>query len=234
MARTRKTASNPSNFIAYYRVSTVQQGASGLGLEAQRASVERHIANCKGTLLMDYVEVESGKKDDRPQLAAALAHAKREGAVLIIAKLDRLARNVAFIARLMEEATDFVACDMPAANKLTLHIMAAMAEHEREMISARTKAALTEAKKRGVTLGNPRWAESIEKARAARHPSVMHAQVLALIVERHKAGESLRKIASALNTLGLKTPSKSDWHASSVRNVLLQAHKPGPELPLVA
>lgn len=236
MPKTRKThLSTPTHFVAYYRVSTNKQGKSGLGLDAQQASVSRYLAGIKGsTLLAEYVEVESGSRKTRPQMLAAIAHAKKAGATLVIAKLDRLARNVHFISGLMESAADFVAVDMPMANRLTLHIMAAMAEHEREMISARTQAALEQAKARGVKLGNPRWRESIAKARAHRHASVMHAQILAIILERHKAGESLRKIASALNDLGLKTPSGSDWYASSVRNVLLAAHKPAGDTPVAA
>ena len=150
-------------FVAYYRVSTVRQGQSGLGLDAQRASVAAFVAG-RGELVGEFVEVESGRKDDRPQLAAALDLCRRRRAVLVIAKLDRLARSVAFISNLMEGGAEFVACDMPEANRLTLHILAAVAEHEREMISTRTKAALAAAKARGVRLGNPR--PDLAKARA--------------------------------------------------------------------
>src|SRR5215207_6050100 len=139
-------------FTAYLRVSTARQGQSGLGLEAQRQSVAEHV-NGHGVLLAEYVEIESGRRSDRPQLSAALAHARATGATLIVAKLDRLARNVAFIAALMDAGVEFVACDMPMANRLTVHVLAAVAEHEAAMISARTKAALTAAKARGVKLG---------------------------------------------------------------------------------
>jgi DNA invertase Pin-like site-specific DNA recombinase len=139
-------------FVSYLRVSTQRQGASGLGLEAQRAAVASYVAG--GRLLGEYVEIESGRKTDRPQLAAALAHARACGARLIIAKLDRLARNVAFISNLMEAAVDFVVCDLPEANRLTIHILAAVAEYEREMVSQRTKVALAAAKARGVKLGS--------------------------------------------------------------------------------
>src|ERR1700712_439742 len=122
-----------SHFVAYYRVSTQKQGTSGLGLEAQRASVLAHAKN--GIILAEFTEVESGKRVDRPKLAEALKLAKRHKATLIIAKLDRLARNVHFISGLLESKVEFIACDMPLANKLTIHIMAAMAEHERDMIS---------------------------------------------------------------------------------------------------
>src|SRR5688500_15913302 len=118
-------------FIAYYRVSTRKQGQSGLGLEAQREAVARHIAACGGKLIAEYTEVESGKRaTNRPQLAAALSHARGKGATVIIAKLDRLARNVAFTATLMESGADFVCCDNPTANRLTIHILAAVAEDE--------------------------------------------------------------------------------------------------------
>ncbi len=140
-------------FVAYYRVSTERQGQSGLGLDAQKAAVAAYMRGL-GELEAEFVEVESGRKDDRPQLAAALALCRRKlGRVLVIAKLDRLARSVAFISNLMESGVAFVAVDMPHANKLTMHVLAAVAEHEREMISQRTKAALAAAKARGT-----RWA----------------------------------------------------------------------------
>jgi DNA invertase Pin-like site-specific DNA recombinase len=139
-------------WVCYLRVSTDRQGQSGLGLEAQRKAVLDFRNGGQWKLADEFVEVESGKRSDRPQLAAALA-CKRLKARLVVAKLDRLARNVAFISRLMERGVEFVAADMPFANKLTIHILAAVAEHEREAISARTKAALAAAKARGVKLG---------------------------------------------------------------------------------
>ncbi len=140
--------------VTYLRVSTDRQGQSGLGLDAQRAAVAAYVAG--RPVLGEFVEVESGRKDDRPQLAAALALCRQRRAVLVIAKLDRLARSVAFISNLMASGVEFVAADMPQANRLTVHILAAVAEHEREMISQRTKAALAAAKARGTRLGNPR------------------------------------------------------------------------------
>ena len=127
-------------FISYLRVSTDKQGRSGLGLEAQREAVARYLNGDK--LVAEFTEIESGKRDDRPELAKALAACKLYGAKLVIAKLDRLARNVAFIANLMNSGVEFLAVDFPQANRLTIHILAAVAEHEREMISQRTKAAL--------------------------------------------------------------------------------------------
>jgi DNA invertase Pin-like site-specific DNA recombinase len=230
---TRKTSPN-AGYVAYYRVSTKQQGESGLGLEAQRQAVA-HLAKHL-PILAEFTEVESGKRHvNRPQLLAALACAKKERAILLIAKLDRLARNVHFISGLMESGVEFQAADLPQANKLTVHIMAAMAEFEREMISTRTKAGLTAAKaeiaahgsrvsrrsgKPYTKHGNPRWAESIAMARAARLPPVPAAQVVALMQERRAAGDSLRAIAAHLNGLGLKTTLGNRWYASTVRKAL--------------
>ena len=129
-------------FIGYLRVSTKQQGESGLGLEGQRAALECHVRQARGTLAMVYTEVESGKRSDRAELAKAIAHAKRSKAVLCVAKLDRLLRNVEFLARVMNSGCEFAAADMPAANRFMLHVMAAVAEHEAKAISDRTKAAL--------------------------------------------------------------------------------------------
>jgi DNA invertase Pin-like site-specific DNA recombinase len=191
-------------FISYYRVSTAQQGASGLGLEAQREAVARHVAAARGIIVDEFQEIESGKKNDRPQIAAALAACRLRRATLVIAKLDRLARNVFFISSLMESGVDFVACDNPHATRLTIHILAAVAEHEREMISARTKAALAAAKARGVKLGNPnlrpgdRWAG--RRARQARtaHADAHASDVLPYIEAARKAGcASLGALARA-------------------------------------
>ena len=158
-----------AQFVSYVRVSTERQGKSGLGLDAQRTAVNTYIAGERGELLQEHREIESGKKDDRPQLTAALAACRKHKAVLVIAKLDRLARRVSFISALMDGDVDFVACDFPQANRLTLHILAAVAEHEREMISQRTRSALQAARIRGVKLGNPTNAnECLDQARAAR------------------------------------------------------------------
>ena len=143
-------------FISYLRVSTVRQGASGLGLEAQREAVSRYLNGGHWQLVQEIVEVESGKRNDRPAIAEALRLCRLHKATLVIAKLDRLARNVHFISSLMESGVDFTACDFPEANRLTVHILAAVAEHEASMISARTKAALKAAKARGVALGGQR------------------------------------------------------------------------------
>jgi DNA invertase Pin-like site-specific DNA recombinase len=227
------------NFIAYYRVSTKQQGASGLGLDAQRNAVAAFAAQHGASIVKEFTEVESGKKSDRPELTAALACAKRARATLVVAKLDRLARNVHFLSGLMESGVDFLAVDNPAANKLTVHIMAAMAEYEREAISARTKAALAEAKARGVALGSARpghW-EGREEARrrggltglAKAHKVVSekaraeYADLLPSIQEMRTRGMSLRAIASALNKQGHKTRRGKDFGPSQIQKILERA-----------
>lgn len=222
-------------YVSYIRVSTQRQGQSGLGLEAQQAAVQLFIAQRNGEVLAEYVEVESGRKAERPKLAAALAEAKRQGAVLLIAKLDRLARNVAFISALLESGADVQAADMPEANKFMLHIMAAVAEQEAEAISARTKAALQAAKARGTKLG---WAiptRAAEAKAAAEKGTVVAAQVrieqadtfaakiLPMVRPLAEAGQSLRQIAAALNSQGIATPRGKEWQAASVKNLLARA-----------
>src|SRR2546429_6057628 len=154
-------------FVAYFRVSTDRQGKSGLGLEAQRKSVRDYLDGGRWSLVAEFTEIESGKHNDRPGLVKAPAGCKKQKARLVIAKLDRLSRNLAFIATLMDSGVEFTAVDNPHANKLTIHILAAVAQHEREMISERTKAALQAAKARGKQLGNPRLAEAAKRGTAA-------------------------------------------------------------------
>lgn len=210
-----------TSFVAYYRVSTDRQGQSGLGLDAQRAAVAAFITG-RGDLLAEFVEVESGRKNDRPQLAAALDHCRRQRATLVIAKLDRLARNVAFVSRLMEGGAEFVAVDNPHANKLMLHLLAAFAEHERDQISARTKDALAAAKARGVTLGNPRLADAQARGRAVLAEQSAPARALALPIVHRLRGEgaTLRTICAALVAEGVPPLRGSTWHPSTVRNLL--------------
>lgn len=214
-------------FVTYLRVSTERQGQSGLGLEAQRAAVAAHVLG-RGEVVAEFVEVESGKRSDRPELARALAEAKRAGAVLLIAKLDRLARNVAFIANLLESGVEIAAADMPEANRFLLHVMAAVAEHEAQAISDRTRTALAAAKARGVKLGwsIPKRKEEQRRASckgAAKNAenACMHASnVLPIIRQIAAGGTSLRKIADELNTRGIKTARGGLWYAATVRNIM--------------
>jgi DNA invertase Pin-like site-specific DNA recombinase len=208
-------------FVAYYRVSTDRQGRSGLGLDAQREAVLRHLASQAGELSAEFCEVESGRRPDRPQLAAAIAAARKARATLIIAKLDRLARNVHFISGLIESGVDFVAADNPHANKLMVHMLAAFAEHEREQISQRTKDALAAAKARGIRLGRN---AADRLAPAFRAEAIGRARELApLLVELKSAGLSARRIAAELTTRRIPTPNGGQWHAQTVIRLLDRA-----------
>jgi DNA invertase Pin-like site-specific DNA recombinase len=207
-------------FIAYYRVSTDKQGKSGLGLDAQRQAVAGFVTG-RGEIVAEHTEIES-TRNKRPELHAALEACRKHKATLLIARLDRLARNVAFISNLMESRVDFVAVDMPEANRLTIHILAAVAEHEREMISKRTKAALQAAKARGTVLGNPnplsasRLAIAVLKARTEQ----FHATVQPLIQNLRHQGYSLAKIARELNDRHVPTARGGLWYPATVRNIL--------------
>ena len=221
-------------YVVYLRVSTDKQGESGLGLEAQRSAVTSYAS--AGKIICEYVEVESGKNSDRPELAKALREAKKQGATLLIAKLDRLARNVSFIAALLDSGVDIIAADMPAANKFILHVLAAVAEQEALMISERTKAALAARKARGELHG---WAMperqhevegAVRGATAARVAKAdRHAQnVLPIIDAIQATGASLRQIAHALNERGIKTARGREWYATTVANVLARRERVSP------
>jgi DNA invertase Pin-like site-specific DNA recombinase len=199
-------------FISYLRVSTDKQGERGYGLDAQRKAVADYLNGGSWELLGEYVEIESGKRSDRPKLAEALAACKKHRARLVIAKLDRLSRNVAFIAALMDGKTDFVCVDFPSANRLTLHILAAVAEHEREMIAKRTKDGLAAAKARGVVLGNPDLAAANKAAAAER------AKALAPVLAECE-GMSARRTAAELNARQVATPTGAPWSAKTVLRV---------------
>ncbi len=209
-------------YIAYYRVSTDKQGRSGLGLEAQQQAVNFFLKG-RGELIQSFTEIESGRKNDRPELLTALDECRKNKAVLVIAKLDRLARNVYFISGLMESGVEFVAVDMPEANRLTIHILAAVAEHEREMISQRTKAALQAAKKRGVKLGSP-----TPKKGAAIRSKVLQdkanrfaTNTLPIIKELQSQGiTSYKSLAKALNMRCIPTANNRQWYGATVKNVL--------------
>ena len=230
--------SAPPRFVSYLRVSTDGQGRSGLGLEAQRQAVAAHVTQSGGTLLAEFQEVESGKRVDRPQLAAALAACRTRRSVLLIAKLDRLARNARFLLSVVEGSGEagVVFCDLPTVpagpvGKFLVTQMAAVAELEAGLISQRTRAALAVAKARGVKLGNPRLVPgtpaTAAAARAARSRQVAErtADVLAVLrqVQDEGAG-SLRTIAAGLQARGVLTPAgKAHWSASQVRRVLVCA-----------
>ena len=210
-------------FVAYFRVSTDRQGKSGLGLDAQREAAMNYLNGGRWTLVAEFTEVESGKHADRPQLAAAITVCKRQKAKLVIAKLDRLSRNLAFIATLMESGVEFVAVDNPHMNKLTVHILAAVAEHEREMISERTKAALAAAKRRGQVLGNPNVAEAAKLGRAAvkRNARRFAANVRPIIDEIMRAGAtSHNAIAAKLNERNVRTARGGVWTHVQVGAIL--------------
>ena len=210
-------------FVAYYRVSTTRQGESGLGLDAQRKAVADYLDGGSWQLIGEFTEVESGKRDARPELQKALALCKRERARLVIAKLDRLSRNVAFLAALMDRGVDFVACDNPHANKLTIHILAAVAQHEREMIAQRTRDALAAAKARGKKLGGPKLhvAQQVSLRRRKALADQHAANVVPVIRDVQRAGlKSYRAIAEALNARGVHTPRGGQWYASTVRDAL--------------
>ena len=217
-------------FISYLRVSTDKQGKSGLGLEAQREVVTNYLNGGCWQLLKEYREIETGKRVDRPQLIAALHHAKVTGATLVIAKIDRLARNVAFISNLMESGVEFVATDMPMANRLTVHVLAAVAEHEAKMTSERTKAALGAAKARGQRLGNPNGAAALRRAgkgntaaiAAVRgHADAFARDILPVIdAIRAEGVVSFKGIARELNARDIKTQRGGAWHPATVRNLL--------------
>lgn len=215
-------------FVAYYRVSTKAQGQSGLGLEAQEAAVRQHLGG-QGVLLGAYTDVESGtrKGNQRPELAKAIAHCRREKATLLIAKLDRLARNVAFVSNLMEGGVEFVAADVPQANRLTIHILAAVAEAEAEAISARTRAALGAAKARGARLGKPEnltQQARLAGARACRRKAAdSYGRIIHLVVNLRGRGKSLRAIAKHLNELGELTRQGRPFRPGTIHRILSRA-----------
>lgn len=216
--------------VTYFRVSTVKQGRSGLGLEAQQDAVSRYAAQVGGVVVRSYTEVESGKINQRPELTKALHLAKVTGATLAIAKLDRLSRNAALLLTLRDSGAKFVAADMPEANNFTIGIMALVAQNEREAISKRTKEALAAAKRRGTRLGNPNGATALRRAKKGNKASVAtikakadrHAQDLLPVVQSlHQEGiTTLAAVADALNSRGMLTPRGGTWHKSSVSNLL--------------
>ena len=225
----RETAPS-QKFVACGRVSTARQGRSGLGLEAQRKAIDDFAASRGADVLARFTEVESGRKNERPELQKALTLAKLTGATLVIAKLDRLSRNAAFLLTLRDSGARFLACDMPEAHDLTVGIMALVAQQEREAISRRTKEALAAAKMRGVKLGNPNGAAALKRAgkggvalrQAVSRNAHEVATGLAPVVEelRRDGVTTLRGMAEALNERGMLTRRRGRWQVSNVRNLL--------------
>lgn len=215
-------------FVAYYRVSTDRQGRSGLGLDAQRAAVHKFLDQRPHQLISERVEIESGRNADRPELAEAFSECRVHHATLIIAKLDRLARSVAFVSNILESGVDFVAADFPEANRLTIHILSAVAEHEARMISERTKAALRAAKARGVVLGGDRGnlpAVATKGARASAEVRSRRAferarDLAPMITAMREAGQSFNAIAAELMWLGIQTARGGKWTGQKVSRLV--------------
>jgi DNA invertase Pin-like site-specific DNA recombinase len=210
-------------FVAYFRVSTDKQAKSGLGLDAQRQAVLQFLDGGSWSLIDEFTETESAKRNERPELEQALAACKRNKAKLVIAKLDRLSRNLAFIATLTDSGVEFVAVDNPHANKLTIHILAAVAQHEREMIAQRTKDALQAAKARGVVLGNPKLdAVRYRAVASVRADADRFAKNVAPIIREIQSSgvASHRGIARSLNARGVATARGGTWTAVQVGAIL--------------
>jgi DNA invertase Pin-like site-specific DNA recombinase len=215
-------------FIAYFRVSTAKQGRSGLGLEGQRAAVMTYLNGGSWSLTAEFTEVESGKNNERPDLAKAMHMCRLTGATLVIAKLDRLSRDAHFLLGLEKGGIDFVAADMPHANRMTIGIMAVVADEERRMISARTKMALEAAKARGTKLGGWRGGPVVNSAAGSQAlvaaADAFAARVAPMIRDMQARGLSLNKIAAELKSKGVRTARGGDgWTAKAVGNVLARA-----------
>jgi DNA invertase Pin-like site-specific DNA recombinase len=216
-------------FVAYFRVSTTKQGINGLGMDAQRNAVMNYLNGGSWKLLAEFAEVESGKRNNREELAKAIALCRKDGATLVIAKLDRLARNAAFLLNLRDSGVDFIAVDMPHADKFTVGIMALVAEKERDLISQRTRDGLAAARRRGKKLGNPHPAGALKAAHAVNLVRAdNYAKSLLPIVQEIKAAHvtTLRGIAQCLNARGFKTPNGKAFKPQSVKNLLGRAVSP--------
>lgn len=212
-------------FVAYYRVSTQRQGASGLGIEAQRHTVSQYLAGSARTTVGEFVEVETGKGSNalekRPQLRLALEMCKKTGATLLIAKLDRLARNVHFVSGLIETSVDFIAADMPNANKVMIQMHAVMSEWERDQISERTKAALAAAKARGVVLGatgpaNLKTCNDLRQQKAQEFRERLRPVLDGMLAQ----GLTRRAMVERLNALGIKAPMGGAWSLGQVQRLV--------------
>jgi DNA invertase Pin-like site-specific DNA recombinase len=227
-------------FVSYIRVSTQKQGRSGLGVEAQQEAVQQYLNGGRHKIVGEFIEVESGKRNDRPQLTKALQLCRAHKAQLLVAKLDRLARNVAFISALMEADVKFTAIDLPEANNLTVHVMAAMAEYEAKAISERTKAALAAVKARGEKqlggrrMSRERWDEHAAKGRTegrlarSRSAAAWAKDVMPVIESLQAEGAAtLREIAAGLNERGIEARRGGEWNSVQVMRVLKAAQQEG-------
>jgi len=219
----------PTRYVSYLRVSTAKQGASGLGIDAQRAAIATFISNSGADHLAEFIEVESGKKDDRVELKAALALCRAERASLLVAKLDRLARSVAFVSAVMDSDVTLVAADNPHASRLVLHMLAAVAEFEREQISQRTKAALAMAKARGVLLGE----NGRRLAERAHSQACIWSETLRPVVERARAKgiRSPTDLAAFLNEQGITSRCGGRWHPSNASRLISRLDPCAPGQP---
>ncbi|MGP6189179.1 MAG: recombinase family protein [Vulcanimicrobiaceae bacterium] len=222
---------SPTSIVAYFRVSTTKQGADGYGIDAQRASVNAYAKHNGLTILREFVEVESGRKSDRPALREALGFARRSGATLVVAKLDRLTRNVEFLQTLKRANVNFIALDVPSATPFILDVMVALAEEEARLISTRTKDGLAQAKARGIVLGRNHAFTTEQtqlgraKAAATHRAKALedYADLVPMIVAWQRSGDSLNAIAKRLNEAGHRTRNGGSFTATTVRRIVLRA-----------
>lgn len=212
-------------YITYRRVSTKQQGASGLGLEAQDYALKTFISHRPGEVIAEFLEIESGRNNRRPKMAEAIASCKSHDATLLIAKIDRLSRNVSFVMGLRDSGVKFVAADMPDANTLTIGLLACISQHEAEMISQRTKDGLAAARRRGTKLGNPRWGQAVTKMTEIRRSQAgeFRARMVPVIREIQSVGvRTLKEIAHCLNVRGFKTATGRAFLPQTVSALMAQ------------
>lgn len=218
-----------TKYIAYYRVSTKKQGNSGLGLAAQREAVKKFTSGCEDCIIESYTDISSGKNDNRPELLKAIEHANKADAKLLIAKLDRLSRNASFIFTLKDTKVDFVCCDMPDANTLSIGIFATLAQHERELISKRTKEALAAKKRAGHKLGSPQnltdeaRMKGVKAIKEKAKTNKNNMRAMGYINFLRIAGKSYREIASTLNQEGFRTARGKEFQANSVKRLYERA-----------
>ena len=217
MIREPEQSKSPT-YVCYFRVSTQKQGHSGLGLDAQRNAVQRYVAANHGTVLHEFTELESGRAVNRPQLNSALALCRQKRAVLLIAKLDRLGRNVHFLSGMMEAGVDFVAVDQPTKDKFMLHIQAAFAEEEARRISLRTKEALAAAKRRGVIIGATGAARAVKYKQEARQRAEGYRHLVAEI--QADGARTTKDFRDALNSRGVAGPGGGRWHLPNTHRLL--------------